>query len=169
MTLRRTGSIREAVISMTKTSAGLLLYKRTSNELRVFLIHPGGPFFINKDDGAWSIPKGLLEPGEDPLAAAQREFAEETGCRPEGQFLPLSPVQQKGGKIVLAWAVEADCDADDIVSNTFDLEWPPHSGRIQQFPEADRAAWFSIEEAKKKIIPAQIAFLDELQSLVSPR
>ncbi|MDA8099880.1 MAG: NUDIX domain-containing protein [Nitrospiraceae bacterium] len=154
---------------MTKTSAGLLLYKRTSNELRVFLIHPGGPFFIKKDDGAWSIPKGLLEPGEDPLAAAQREFAEETGCRPEGQFLPLSPVQQKGGKIVLAWAVEADCDADDIVSNTFDLEWPPHSGRIQQFPEADRAAWFSIEEAKKKIIPAQIAFLDELQSLVSPR
>lgn len=151
---------------MKRTSAGILLYRRKSARLQVFLIHPGGPFFAKKDEGVWSIPKGLLDPGEDPLAAAQREFAEETGCRPEGALRPLSPIGQKGGKTVLAWAAEGECDAEGIVSNTFELEWPPRSGTVQRFPEADRAGWFTIEEAKRKIIPAQIALLDELQRLL---
>jgi predicted NUDIX family NTP pyrophosphohydrolase len=151
---------------MTKTSAGILLYRRKDDLLQVFLIHPGGPFFMKKDDGVWSIPKGLLDPDEDPLAAAQREFAEETGSGPQGEFRPLAPIRQKGGKTVLAWAAEGDCDADGITSNTFELEWPPHSGRMQRFPEADRAGWFTIEEAKRKIIPAQIALLEELQQLL---
>ncbi len=147
---------------MTKTSAGILLYRKNQSVLQVFLIHPGGPFFARKDEGVWSIPKGLLDPGEDPLAAALREFREETGCTPGGEFRPLSPVQQKGGKTVLAWTAEGDCDAEKITSNSFELEWPPRSGRLQTFPEADRAGWFTIEEAKRKINPAQIALLDEL-------
>ncbi len=146
---------------MTRTSAGILLYRRKDSGLEVFLIHPGGPFFTNKDEGVWSIPKGLLDPGEDPLAAAKREFAEETGCRAEGAFWPLAPVKQKGGKTVVAWAGEGDCP-EAITSNTFEMEWPPHSGRMQRFPEADRAGWFTIEEAKKKIIPAQIELIEEL-------
>ena len=149
---------------MPKTSAGILLYKRKDSELRVFLVHPGGPFFAKKDEGAWSVPKGELDEGEDPLAAARREFEEETGCRPEGKFIPLSPVTQKGGKTVLAWAVEGDCVAETITSNTFPLEWPPKSGRMQEFPEVDRAAWFTVDEAKKKINPAQAALVDELQN-----
>ena len=148
-----------------KTSAGILLYRRKNDSLQVFLIHPGGPYFTNKDDGVWSIPKGLTDPGEDPQAAALREFNEETGCTPQGDFRPLSPVQQKGGKTVLAWAAEGDC-AESITSNTFELEWPPHSGRMQRFPEADRGGWFTVSEAKKKIIAAQIPLLDELQSIV---
>ena len=147
---------------MAKTSAGILLYKRKNNELQVFLVHPGGPFFTNKDEGVWSVPKGELEEGEDALAAARREFEEETGCRPEGKFIPLSPVKQKGGKIVLAWAVEGDCDADAIRSNTFMIEWPLKSGRMRDFPEVDRAGWFTDGEAKKKINPAQAALVDEL-------
>ena len=134
--------------------------------LQVFLIHPGGPFFMKRDDGVWSIPKGLLDPGEDPLAAARREFSEETGCSPQGEFRPLAPITQKGGKTVVAWAGEGDCDADGITSNTFELEWPPHSGNIQRFPEADKAGWFTIAEAKRKIIPAQAALLEELQHLL---
>jgi predicted NUDIX family NTP pyrophosphohydrolase len=151
---------------MTRTSAGILLYKWKNDMLQVFLIHPGGPFFAKKDEGVWSIPKGLLDPGENPLEAAQREFTEETGCSPQGEFRPLAPIEQKGGKTVLAWAVEGDCAADDITSNTFELEWPPHSGRMQRFPEADKAGWFTIKEAKRKIIPAQTALLDELQRLL---
>jgi predicted NUDIX family NTP pyrophosphohydrolase len=149
---------------MPKTSAGILLYKGKGNELRVFLVHPGGPFFAKKDEGAWSVPKGELDEGEDALAAAQREFKEETGCRPEGTFVPLAPVTQKGGKTVLAWAVAGDCDADAIRSNTFALEWPPKSGKVRDFPEVDRAGWFTVDEAKKRINPAQAALVDELVS-----
>jgi predicted NUDIX family NTP pyrophosphohydrolase len=149
---------------MPKTSAGILLYRRKDDELRVFLVHPGGPFFAKKDEGAWSVPKGELDEGEDALAAGRREFEEETGCAPEGTFIQLSPITQKGGKIVLAWAVEGDCDADAIRSNTFALEWPPKSGKVRDFPEVDRAEWFTVDEAKKKINPAQAALVDELVS-----
>jgi predicted NUDIX family NTP pyrophosphohydrolase len=152
---------------MPKTSAGLLLYKKIQGVLRVFLVHPGGPFFAKKDEGAWSIPKGEIDEGEDTLAAARREFKEETGCRPEGRFLPLSPVKQKNGKTVLSWAIEGDCDAGTIRSNTFTLEWPPRSGRMQEFPEVDRAGWFTINAAKGRINPAQAPLLDELSSKVS--
>jgi predicted NUDIX family NTP pyrophosphohydrolase len=147
---------------MPRTSAGILLYRRKKNVLQVFLVHPGGPFFTKKDEGAWSVPKGELDEGEDALAAARREFEEETGCRAEGTFIPLSPVTQKNGKIVLAWAMEGDCDADAIRSNTFALEWPPKSGRVRDFPEVDRAGWFTVDEAKKKSNPAQAALVDEL-------
>lgn len=147
---------------MPKTSAGILLYRTKNGLLQVFLAHPGGPFFAKKDAGAWSIPKGELDEGEDPLAAAQREFEEETGCRPEGSFIPLSPVTQKGGKTVLAWAVEGECDPGTIKSNTFTLEWPPKSGQMREFPEVDRVGWFTVEEAKGKINPAQAALLEEL-------
>ena len=149
---------------MPRTSAGVLLYRRKDNELQVFLVHPGGPFFAKKDEGAWSVPKGELDEGEDALAAARREFGEETGCKAEGDFIPLSPIIQKNGKTVLAWAVEGDCDADAIRSNTFALEWPPKSGRVRDFPEVDRAGWFTVDEAKKKINPAQAALMDDLLS-----
>ncbi len=152
---------------MAKTSAGILLYRRKDNVLRVFLVHPGGPFFVNKDEGAWSVPKGELEEGEDPLAAARREFEEETGCALVGTFVPLTPIKQKGGKIVLAWAMEGDCDAEAIKSNTFALEWPPRSGKVQDFPEVDQAGWFTVDEAKKKINSAQAALVDELNMLIS--
>jgi predicted NUDIX family NTP pyrophosphohydrolase len=150
-----------------KTSAGILLYKKVQGALQVFLVHPGGPFFAGKDEGAWSIPKGEIDEGEDPLAAALREFEEETGCRPEGEFLPLSPVKQKCGKTVLSWSAEGRCDAAAIRSNTFTLEWPKGSGRMREFPEVDRAAWFTVAEAKRKINPAQAALIDELSSKVS--
>lgn len=149
---------------MQKTSAGILMYRINNNAPEVLLVHPGGPFFRKKDAGAWSIPKGEIHEGEDPLAAGRREFEEETGCRPEGSFLPLSPIKQKNGKIVLSWAVEGDCDAESIKSNTFSMEWPPKSGRMKEFPEVDRAAWLTIEEARRKINPAQAALLDELAS-----
>jgi predicted NUDIX family NTP pyrophosphohydrolase len=152
---------------MAKTSAGILLYKRKDDELRIFLIHPGGPFFAKKDEGAWSVPKGELGEGEDALAAARREFEEETGCVLEGTFVPLSPIMQKSGKLVLAWAVEGDCDADSIRSNVFALEWPPKSGRVRDFPEVDRAGWFTVGEAKKQINPAQAALVDELVSMLT--
>ncbi len=147
---------------MLKTSAGILMYRKTGAGLEVFLIHPGGPFFLNKDAGVWSIPKGEIDEGEDAFAAAQREFQEETGCRPEGNFLPLNPVKQKSGKIVLSWAVEGDCDADRITSNLFSMEWPPKSGRVQEFPEADRAGWFGLETASEKINQAQAELLVQL-------
>jgi predicted NUDIX family NTP pyrophosphohydrolase len=149
-------------MNMPKTSAGILLYRKENNVLRVFLIHPGGPFFEKKDAGIWSIPKGEIGKGEEPLAAALREFEEETGCLPFGAFIPLSPVTQKGGKTVIAWAAEGGCDAETIRSNTFRLEWPPKSGTMQEFPEVDRAGWFTIDEAKQKLHPAQVALVDEL-------
>ena len=147
---------------MARTSAGLLLFRRL-RELEVFLVHPGGPFWRGRDAGAWSIPKGEIGAGEDALAAARRELAEETGVAVEGDFMELVPVRQKGGKIVRAWAIEADCDAASIVSNVFSMEWPPRSGRSQEFPEVDKAAWFGMAEARGRINAAQAALLDELE------
>jgi predicted NUDIX family NTP pyrophosphohydrolase len=149
---------------MAKHSAGLLMYRRRG-ELEVFLVHPGGPFWAKKDAGAWSIPKGEYRPGDDPLAAARREFREETGFPVAGEFIPLTPIKQPSGKIIQAWAVEGDCDAEAIRSNTFTLEWPPRSGRQQEFPEVDRAAWFTLTAAREKIIKGQVGFLEELQKL----
>lgn len=146
---------------MAKLSAGLLLYRYTE-ELQVLLVHPGGPFFRNKDEGAWTIPKGEVRPGEEPLAAAHREFREETGHPAAGSLVELNPVKQKGGKVVHAWAVAGDLDPAAIVCNTFELEWPPKSGRLVAFPEIDRAEWFGIDGARLKINPAQVGFLDEL-------
>jgi predicted NUDIX family NTP pyrophosphohydrolase len=151
---------------MAKVSAGILMYRNKGNVLEVFLAHPGGPFFEKKDTGVWGIPKGEIDEGEDALTAAQREFEEETGFKAQGEFLPLTPVTQKGGKIVQAWAVAGDCDPSKVKSNLFTMEWPPHSGRQQEFPEVDRAGWFSIAEAKQKINPAQTNFLDELQQVI---
>ena len=147
---------------MSRTSAGLLMYRRRAGPLEVFLVHPGGPFWARKDAGVWSIPKGEIDPTEEPLAAARREFAEETGLAAEGAFRPLAPVTQAGGKIVQAWAVEGDLDPSALQSNTFSIEWPPRSGRQKTFPEVDRAAWFSLDVAREKINPAQAALLDEL-------
>ena len=147
---------------MPKTSAGLLMFRVRNGELEVFLVHPGGPFWAKKDAGAWSIPKGEFSAAEEPLAAAQREFAEETGCRARGPFIPLTPITQRSGKVVHAWAVQGDCDPAQLHSNSFSLEWPPRSGKHQQFPEVDRAEWFSVRGALEKIIPAQRGFVTEL-------
>ena len=144
-------------------SAGLLLYRRSLGGLEVFLVHPGGPFWAKKDLGVWSIPKGELEPDEDPLAAARREFEEETGCRISGEFRPLAPLEQRSGKTVYAWAVEGDCDPSGLKSNTFSIEWPPHSGLRREFPEVDRAAWFPLDEAKRRILPGQVGFIESLE------
>jgi predicted NUDIX family NTP pyrophosphohydrolase len=152
---------------MTRTSAGILLYRYRDGALAVLLVHPGGPFWTTKDLGAWSIPKGLIGPGEDPLAAALREFREETGFRAHGSFIKLSPVKMKSGKVVEAWAVEGDAEASKFESNTFSMEWPPGSGRQGEFPEVDQAAWFEVEEAKRKINQGQMKLLDELQHLLS--
>jgi predicted NUDIX family NTP pyrophosphohydrolase len=151
---------------MPAISAGLLMFRFAASELEVLLAHPGGPFHRKKDDGAWSIPKGEVEPGEDLLQAAKREFMEEIGATPTGPFTPLTPVTQRSGKVVHAWAFEGDCDTDAIVSNTFKIEWPPHSGRQSEFPEVDRAKFFGIPLAKCKINPAQIPLLDELQEIL---
>lgn len=148
--------------TMPRQSAGLLLYRRGDGQLEVLLVHPGGPFWKNKDEGAWSIPKGEIEPGEDLLEAACREFAEETGGRPEGPFTPLEPIRQKGGKVVHAWGVEGDFDPAGLTSNTFEVEWPPRSGRRQRFPEVDAAAFFAPDEARRRINPGQAPLLDEL-------
>jgi predicted NUDIX family NTP pyrophosphohydrolase len=147
---------------MPKRSAGLLMYKRDGTALRLLLVHPGGPFWAKKDRGAWSIPKGEYVDGEDPLDVARREFAEELGCTPEGETWPLGDIVQPGRKIVTAWAVEGDFDAGRLVSNTFELEWPPKSGRRQAFPEVDRAQWFTPDEARTKILPAQRDFIERL-------
>jgi len=147
---------------MAKTSAGLLMFRVSSGALQVLLVHPGGPFWAKKDEGAWSIPKGELAAGEAPLTAARREFEEETGCRAQGPFIPLTPITQRGGKLVQAWAVEGDCDPAQLRSNLFSLEWPPRSGKRQQFPEVDRAEWFSVPVALQKINPAQRGFVSEL-------
>ncbi|MFA6249229.1 MAG: NUDIX domain-containing protein [Mucilaginibacter sp.] len=151
---------------MPKQSAGVLLYKLTDGLLHLFLVHPGGPFFRKKDDGAWSIPKGEFDDGEEPLAAAQREFEEEVGKPVSGNFIKLQPIKQKSGKVVHAWAVEGDIDHEQITSNQFEMEWPPKSGKVTSFPEIDRAGWFIIDVARQKIIPGQIALIDELETLV---
>ncbi|MFI5161826.1 MAG: NUDIX domain-containing protein [Sphingobacteriales bacterium] len=147
---------------MAKQSAGVLLYRFNNKHLEVFLVHPGGPFFRNKDDGTWSIPKGEFLDDEQALTAAKREFEEETGQPIDGKFIRLEPVTQKSGKKVYAWAVEGDIDHETIFSNTFEMEWPPKSGKQQAFPEVDRAAWFDAEAAKAKIIPAQVPLIDNL-------
>ncbi len=146
---------------MKKTSAGILLYRRRE-ELEVFLVHPGGPFWAKKDLGAWSLPKGELDGDEDPLAAARRELAEETGFTVDGEFRALRPLRQPSGKTILAWAVEGDCDPAELRSNMFSMEWPPKSGKQQEFPEVDRGAWFPLAEARKRIIAGQAPFLEEL-------
>lgn len=146
---------------MPKVSAGLLLFKRVSDDLQVFLVHPGGPFWRNKDAGSWTLPKGEVREAEDALRCARREFAEETGHEATGDFISLGEVRQAGGKAVKAWAVRGDC-SEKIQSNTFSMEWPPKSGRRQEFAEVDKAAWFSLEEARKRINKAQTVFLDRL-------
>src|SRR5262245_31496655 len=146
---------------MPKQSAGILLYRLTRNGLEVLLVHPGGPFWKNKDDGVWSIPKGEIEPGNDPQTVALRELNEETGFSGNLELIPLTPIRQKGGKIVQAWAAEGDLDPNAIISNTFTQEWPPHSGRMQEFPEVDRAGWFTPVQAREKINPAQFALIEE--------
>ena len=151
---------------MAKVSAGILVFRRSAGAVEVFLVHPGGPFWAKKDDGAWSIPKGELAPGEDPLAAAKREFREETGQAIEGDFISLGDIRQASGKVVAAWAVEGEIDARAIASNSFEMEWPPRSGRRQSFPEVDRAAWFSLDEARRRINRGQTAFLERLRKLL---
>jgi predicted NUDIX family NTP pyrophosphohydrolase len=147
-----------------KSSAGLLMYRNNNNQLEVFLVHPGGPYFRNKDEGAWTIPKGEIESEESIFETAKREFQEETGIKPEGDFVPLDTVKQKGGKTVHAWAFEGD--SSSFRSNYFEMEWPPHSGRRQKFPEVDKARFFSVSEAMAKINPAQMWFLERLEKIL---
>jgi len=145
------------------------MYRRRDGRLEFLLVHPGGPFWARKDEGAWTIPKGEFQPGEDPLAAAKREFEEELGFAPAGEFVQLEPIKQKGGKLVQAWAFEGDCDPNAVKSNTFSLEWPPRSGRLIEFPEVDRAEFFPLEIGRKKINPAQASFLEETHRKVQLR
>ena len=145
-----------------KVSAGILLYRRRNRQVEVFLVHPGGPFWAKKDLGAWTLPKGEIEEGEDPLAAARRELTEETGFTIDGDFRRLTPLRQPSGKIIHGWAVEGDCDPAALRSNTFEMEWPPKSGKRASFPEVDRAQWFSLDEARRRIIAGQAAFLEEV-------
>lgn len=154
-------------MSKSKVSAGLLLYRLVNDMPEVLLVHPGGPFFRNKDKGWWTVPKGELLPDEDALSAAKREFEEETGYKPTGAFRMLQPVIQKGGKLVHCWAVKGGFDPAEITSNTFALEWPPKSGKIVDFPEIDRAAWFSLKEAMGYINEQQQNLLTELGSLLA--
>jgi predicted NUDIX family NTP pyrophosphohydrolase len=149
-----------------KQSAGILMYRRAEGELLVLLVHPGGPFWAKKDLGIWSNPKGEYAGGEDPLAVAVREFAEETGTTPEGEFRPLGEVVQRGGKKVRAWAVEGEFDPAELKSNVFAIEWPPKSGRKQSFPEVDRAAWFPVEQARERILPSQRELIDRLERML---
>jgi predicted NUDIX family NTP pyrophosphohydrolase len=150
---------------MNKKSAGILLFRRIGKSLEFMLVHPGGPFWKNKDIGAWSVPKGEFSE-EEPLAAAVREFREETGMDIDGKFISLSPIKQKSGKLIFAFALEHDIDTEKVRSNSFELEWPPHSGKKNQFPEIDKAAWFSIDEVREKINPAQAALVEELIGLI---
>lgn len=148
---------------MTRRSAGLLLHRTEAGALEVLLVHPGGPFYANRDAGAWSIPKGEYDDGEEPQACALREFEEELGAPPPaGELVDLGSIRQKGGKVVTAWALEGTLDADAAHSNTFEMEWPPRSGVTREFPEIDRAAWFGVEAAREKLIPAQTELLDRL-------
>lgn len=151
---------------MQKISAGLLLYRFINNQIEFFLVHPGGPFFKNKDEGYWTIPKGEPAEEESLPECALREFREETGLSVTGYLHELKPVQQKGGKKVYAWAVAGDLNPDQITSNSFEIEWPPHSGRRQQFPEIDRAGWFLLEDALSKINPAQRSFITEAKDVL---
>lgn len=153
---------------MPKAAAGLLLYRRCSAGIEVLLAHPGGPFWARKDAGAWSIPKGEIDPGEDPVTAARREFQEEIGLEVTGPVTPLGQQKQGSGKLVRIWAVEGNFDPSQLRSNTFELEWPKGSGRTQTFPEVDRAAWFSLAEARRRILPGQAPFLDALVGFVGP-
>jgi predicted NUDIX family NTP pyrophosphohydrolase len=141
------------------------MYRRRAGRIEVFLVHPGGPFCSRRDDGAWSIPKGEFTAQEQPLEAAKREFQEETGFPVSGDFIALEPIRQAGGKIVHAWAIEGDCEAAAAKSNTFSLEWPPHSGQWKTFPEVDRAGWFTLEEAQRKMLPSQRLLLDQFRRL----
>lgn len=155
--------------SRGRVSAGLLMFRRKSGSLEVLLVHPGGPFFVNKDEGAWTIPKGEAALGEDLLTRAQIEFEEELGIRPRGNWIPLGSIKQAGGKIVHAWAFEGDLDdAFKLKSNSFEIEWPPRSGNIKQFPEVDRAEFFGEETARQKINPAQVILLDRLRTAQPP-
>jgi predicted NUDIX family NTP pyrophosphohydrolase len=150
-------------MASARRSAGILLYRVAGGAPEVLLVHPGGPYWARKDDGVWSIPKGEYEQGDEPLEAALREFAEETGSTlAPGKLIELGGVKQRGGKVVTAWAAEGDLDAGAVHSNTFTMEWPPHSGRSASFPEIDRAGWFRIDEARRKLNPAQGEFLDRL-------
>jgi predicted NUDIX family NTP pyrophosphohydrolase len=150
---------------MPRQSAGLLMYRRRQGRIEVFLVHPGGPFWMRKDLGAWSIPKGEFT-NEAPLDAARREFQEETGFTACGDFHPLESIRQAGGKTVHAWAIEGDCDADAAHSNSFTVEYPPHSGKTRSFPEVDRAAWFPLPQAREKILKSQHPLLDQLENLL---
>jgi predicted NUDIX family NTP pyrophosphohydrolase len=155
-------------VATAQRSAGFLLYRRAAGGLEVLLVHPGGPFWAKKDAGAWSIPKGEYEPGDDPLEAGRREFQEELGSAPpDGRVLELGEIRQKSGKLVCAWALEGDLDATACRSNTFTIEYPPRSGRMREFPEVDRAEWFGLDAAREKINPAQAAFLDRLDEMGS--
>jgi predicted NUDIX family NTP pyrophosphohydrolase len=145
-----------------KQSAGILLYRMKKNRLEIFLVHPGGPFFANKDAGSWSVPKGEFGENEDPLEVAKKEFEEETGQQIKGDFFALSPIKQKGGKTVFAWAVEGEADETKMISNTFTIEWPPRSGKMKEFPEVDKGEWFDTATAKEKINSSQAALIEEL-------
>ncbi|NOX20542.1 MAG: NUDIX domain-containing protein [Nitrospirae bacterium] len=153
---------------MPKLSAGLLMFRRKKGRTEVLLVHPGGPLWKNKDEGAWSVPKGVVEEDEDILEAAKREFQEETGIEIKAdEFFPLGSVRLKSGKVVYAWAFEGDCDTSKIKSNTFTMEWPPRSGKRMEFPEIDRAEWFDLDTARKKINPAQSQFIRELERVLN--
>ena len=153
---------RTGKVIVRKLSSGLLMFRRYHGQVQVFLAHPGGPFWRKKEEGAWSIPKGEYPEGENPLDAAKREFEEETGIKPDGEFVALGEIKQPSGKVITAWAFEGDCSPQAIRSNTFSMEWPPKSGRQQEFPEVDRADWFALEDARKRIVKGQIGFLDRL-------
>ena len=149
-----------------KKSAGILLYRIKKNVLEVFIVHPGGPFWAKKDDGSWSIPKGEFTDPENPLEAAKREFSEETGCMLSGNFIELKPIKQKGGKVVFCWALEGDIDPATVKSNTFELEWPPKSGKKREFPEIDKGEWFTVPEARIKINEQQVDLIDQLVAIL---
>jgi predicted NUDIX family NTP pyrophosphohydrolase len=153
----------------TIRSAGLLMFRRRSGVTEVLLAHPGGPFWSRRDEAAWTLPKGEIAPGEDPLAAARREFLEETGFASAPPFLPLGELRQKSGKRISAWAFEGDADPAALVSNLFEMEWPPRSGRMQSFPEVDRVGWFGLEEARRKLIAGQAPFIDSLVQCLEGR
>jgi len=152
-----------------KKSAGLLVYRRRCGKVEVFLVHPGGPFWARRDAGAWSIPKGEFQDDEEPRAAARREFEEETGLTLDGTFVPLVPVQQSRGKILYAWAIEAEIEPTSVQSNSFIIEWPPRSGKQQEFPEIDRACWFPLEVARQKILKGQAPLLTQMEGLLCAR